>query len=223
MVDGGPPSGYEMQEGKESDEGAADIDCSLHYIGPDDRGHASLKGVDQCQQGDNADGRDFIGMYGDADYCSDGNHANTFSGGTRQKKDKGCKFMKCSSKSALNKLVCSEKFPLEIVGNEKKADDDSSQQITENNLQESKVRVIGQAGNTDDGERAGFSGDDGKRDRPPGNVPICQEICFERSFLCSKPQAKERNTYQVRNDDDEIECVQAGIRSAFPGQLYRMS
>jgi hypothetical protein len=39
-----------------------------------------------------------------------------------------------------------------------------------------KIGVVGEAGDADDGERAGFGGNNRKRDGPPGNVASSQKI-----------------------------------------------
>ena len=64
------------------------------------------------------------------------------------------------------------------------ADDDPSDEITHHQLQEGEIGVVGQSGHADDGERAGLGGDDGKRNRPPGNVAVGQEVVAQgRCFL----------------------------------------
>ena len=65
------------------------------------------------------------------------------------------------------------------------------QDVTHDNLQERQVGVVGQPRNADDGERAGLGGDDGKRNRPPGNVAVGQKIVAQSSLPFAKTQAKQ--------------------------------
>ena len=72
---------------------------------------------------------------------------------------------------------------------------------------ETQVGVVGQAGNADDGERAGFSRDDGKRNRPPGNIAIGEKIIAQRTLRLAKAQTEQRDPRQVQRDNGEIKFV----------------
>src|ERR1039458_1251496 len=56
LVNGGPSAGHQVQDGKQSNERARKINSQLYDIGPDDRGHSALEGVQQRKQGNDADG-----------------------------------------------------------------------------------------------------------------------------------------------------------------------
>ena len=78
-----------------------------------------------------------------------------------------------------------------------------------NDLKKSEIRVVGEAGNADDGERAGLGRDDGERNRPPGDFASSEKIVAQSALLFPKTQAEQRDACQVEGDDREIEFVQA--------------
>jgi hypothetical protein len=73
-------------------------------------------------------------------------------------------------------LIGGDEFAAKVLRDEEEADDDAAYEIAEDKLEEAEVFVIGEAGNADDGERAGFSGDDGERDGPPGDGVVGEEV-----------------------------------------------
>ncbi len=89
------------------------------------------------------------------------------------------------------------------------ADNDASDQISQNDLQKGEIRIVGEAGNADDGERAGLGGDDRKRNRPPGNVAIRQKVVAQGALPLAEAQAKQSDPHEIERDDREIEFVQS--------------
>ena len=57
------------------------------------------------------------------------------------------------------------------------------------------------------GECAGFRGDDGEGDGPPGNLSVGKEISFKRTAFASKAQAKEGDCREVHADKQEVRCA----------------
>ena len=51
---------------------------------------------------------------------------------------------------------------------EEEADDDASDDVSHYDLEECEVRYVGETGNADDGECAGFGGNDGEGDAHQG-------------------------------------------------------
>jgi len=60
-------------------------------------------------------------------------------------------------------------------------------------LQEGKIGVEGEPGDADDGQGAGFRGDDGERDCPPGNVAVRQEIVAQAALRFAEVQSEDRD------------------------------
>ena len=54
--------------------------------------------------------------------------------------------------------------------------DDSARDISHGDLQKRHIGAVGQSGNADDGQRAGFGGYDRKRNRPPWNVTSGEKV-----------------------------------------------
>jgi hypothetical protein len=94
------------------------------------------------------------------------------------------------------------------LGDEERADDHARQQIAKDDLQESEIGVEGQPGDADDGQGAGFGGDDGERNRPPGNVAVGQEVIAQAALRFAKAQSEDRDRRQIKRDDCQVDRVQ---------------
>jgi len=82
-------------------------------------------------------------------------------------------------------------------------------------LQESQISVEGEARDADDGQRAGFSGDDGECDRPPGNVAVRQEVIAQAALRLAESQPEDCDRGQIERDDrqvDQIEPLDSSLR-----------
>ena len=58
-----------------------------------------------------------------------------------------------------DQLVSGVKVAFEIVRQQYERDDEAAGDVSEDNLKKREVRVIGETGNADDGQCAGFSSD----------------------------------------------------------------
>jgi hypothetical protein len=90
------------------------------------------------------------------------------------------------AEAAVDELVRGEQFAAEVLREQQEADDDASDQVSEDDLEEAEIVVVGEAGDADDGERAGLGGDDGERDRPPGNVAVGEEVVAQRAMALAE-------------------------------------
>src|SRR4029077_20191203 len=113
------------------------------------------------------------------------------------------------TKPPLDEFVGSVKFTAKIVRQENETDDDTPDHVSQHDLQEHQVGVIGQSGNANDGESAGFRCDDGERNRPPWDIAIGEKIVPQRALLLAEAQPEERNPRQVQPDNREVKLVQA--------------
>jgi len=75
-------------------------------------------------------------------------------------------------------------------------------------LQEAQIGVEGEPGNADDGQGAGFRGDDGEGDRPPGNVAVRQEVIAQAALRFAEAQSEGRDRRQIERDDRQVDRVQ---------------
>jgi hypothetical protein len=76
-------------------------------------------------------------------------------------------------------------------------------------LQKRHVAAVRQAGNADDGKRAGFRGDDGERNRPPGHVTIGEKVVAKRALAAAEADAEGRDARQVHGNDDQVQPIQS--------------
>jgi len=85
-------------------------------------------------------------------------------------------------------------------------------------LQEGQIGVEGEPGDADNGQGAGFRGDDGESDRPPGNVAVRQEVIAQAALRFAEAQSEGRDRRQIERDDrqvDRVQPVDAGLRLTF--------
>ncbi len=207
-----------MQDGEESSQRAHNVDRQLHYVGPDHGCHAALQGVNQREHADDCDGGNVAAKVAesaqqvaesDADHDSDGEDAHAFGGCAGDQEQARCKRTKFLSEAALDQLVGRDQVAAEVVRDQQNTDDDAPDQVADDKLQEAEVALVGQAGNADDGERAGLGGHDGERNRPPGNRLLGQEISAEGARLLPESHAKESDPGQIHGDHGHIQRVQS--------------
>lgn len=200
-----------MKDGEDADERAADVDKSLDDIGPDDSGESAFECVDEREDGDDGDGGDFSGAEGDGDDNGDGINADAFSSGARDEKKSGGERAKCFTEAALDQFIGGVKIAAKIMRKQNEADDDAADGVSEDELEKHEVGVISEAGRADDGECAGFSGDDGKADGPPGYVAVGEKVVAQGALFFAEAQAKEGDPDEIDSNDGEIEFVEAHV------------
>src|SRR5580692_75716 len=165
-----------MSEEDNADDCARDIQRHLHYVGPDDGGHSAFEGVDQRQNANDGDGDYIPGTDSNANDDGNGKDTDSFRGCTQEEKQKCGEFVQPRTKSLANDFVCGEQFTAKIAGQKNDADHDPAQKVAENDLEESPVSGVREAGHADDGQGTGFRGYDGEGDRPPGDFPVREKV-----------------------------------------------
>lgn len=63
-----------------------------------------------------------------------------------------------------------------VARQQRVGDDDAAQDVSGNDLEESKIADVGQPRDADEREGAGFAGDHGEQHAPPRNVLVSDEI-----------------------------------------------
>src|SRR6516225_8896749 len=111
------------------------------------------------------------------------------------------------SEAAVDELVRGEHLAAEILRDKDQADDYAAEQVAEDQLQKTEVAVIRDARRADNGKSAGFGGNDGERNRPPGNVAAGQEIIAQRALRLAEAESKQRDGNQIDNNDGHVESV----------------
>jgi hypothetical protein len=122
----------------------------------------------------------------------------------------GC-LVKRAAEAPIDELVGGEHLAMKVARQEEHRYDDAADHVAEDHLKEAEVSGEGHARDADDGERAGLGGDDRERDGPPGHAAVGEEVALERlrcgAFLFAKAQAEEGNSYQIGDDEDQVEGV----------------
>src|ERR1700722_2803447 len=91
---------------------------------------------------------------------------------------------------------------------QQEADHHAPDHVSHHHLQEGQVGVIGKSRDADYGEGAGFGGDDGKRDGPPGNIASREKIIAQSAVPLAEAQAEQGDADQVERNNRKIEFVE---------------
>src|SRR5256885_1528484 len=113
------------------------------------------------------------------------------------------------TKSSLDQLVGGEEISAKVMRQQDEGNDETSNNVPHNHLKEGEIRVVGEAGDTDDSQRAGFGGDDGDRNRPPRDVTSSKEVVAKGALSFAEAQAKQSDADEVNGNDREVEALQA--------------
>ncbi len=92
-----------------------------------------------------------------------------------------------------------------------KADDDAAHHVSHYDLEKGQIRVVGEAGNADDGQRAGLGCNNRQRDSPPRDTPPGEKIVPQGPLLLAEAEPEQRDSSQVQRDNREIKMVQTHI------------
>ena len=117
--------------------------------------------------------------------------------------------MQARSEAALNQFIRGEEIPLKIMWQQYEADDNASDDVAENELQKGEVGGERQARDADDGECAGFGGNDGERNRPPGNIAVGEKVIAQGALPLAESQAEQSDPCEINNNDQQVERIQA--------------
>ena len=76
----------------------------------------------------------------------------------------------------LEHRVRGDELPVHVARQQHGGDDDATEQVADRDLQEGEIAQVREAGDTDEGERARFGGDDRKQHRPPRDLLAGDEV-----------------------------------------------
>ena len=113
------------------------------------------------------------------------------------------------SEAAFDQFIGRVEIAAEVVWQQHKADHDPPDDISHDHLQEGEIGIVSKSRDADNRQSAGFGGDDGESDRPPGNLASGEEVIAQGALLFAETKAEERDPRQINRDDGEIESVQA--------------
>ena len=182
-----PAARHEMQQRDKANDRAANVDGELDHVRPDDGCHPAFKCINKSQGHYNGDGSNTACPERDADHDGNGPNAHAFSCCSGDEKNSGGDTVQLLSKTAINELIGGEHLTAKILRNKNQADDDAAKQVAEDKLKKAEVAAISNTGRADDGERTGFSANNGESNGPPGNVAVGQKIITQRPLRFAKP------------------------------------
>src|ERR1035441_3148892 len=125
-----PASWNLVQNHKKANHGAGYVQGHLHDLGPNDRGHPALEGVEKRQDGNQRDGSDFVGAEHDGDDNGDREDPHAFGQRARDQEYRGGEFADSLAETAAHQFVRSEHLTAEVVWYQQEANHDASQQIS---------------------------------------------------------------------------------------------
>ena len=108
-------------------------------------------------------------------------------------------------------LVGRVDLALEVVGDQDDGQDDAGDDVADDHLDEGDVAAVGHRGHADDGQRAGFGGDDGQADAPPGDVLAAEEVVAGVVLVFAEPQPERDNAEQIDEDDGPIARAEVAV------------
>src|SRR5260221_13089301 len=92
---------------------------------------------------------------------------------------------------------------------ENETNDDEADHGTQQKLQKSKIRIGGEAGNTDYGQRASLRRHNRQRNCPPRNIAVGEKVVSYRALPLAKPQPEQRDPRQVRRNNQQVDPIQS--------------
>ena len=161
-----PSAGNLAKDNHEAEQRAADVEKHLHDVGPDDRAHAALERIEQCERENQQDGPG-LGPSGHAEplvhrreYNANHNRKCERPNALRQRsqdEEGACgQTAHAFTESPLHQLIGCEHLAAKVVRKEERRDDNASEQISEHHLQEPEIAPERKRGCADHRECAGF-------------------------------------------------------------------
>src|SRR5664279_4864976 len=102
------------------------------------------------------------------------------------------------------KLIGRVDLALEIVRDEDDGQNNAGNDIANDHLEEYDVAAVSHGRHPDDGQGAGFGGDDGQADAPPGDVLAAEKVVAGIVLVFAKPHPEADNPKHIEQDDRPI-------------------
>ncbi len=198
-----------MQNRHQPHQRPAHINKGLHHIRPDHRRQSALKRIDQSQQRDDRNRSDLARAQRNRDHNRHGIHAHSLRRRPRQQKQARRHRAQLRTKPPLNQLISRIQLAAKILRQQHKTNNDAPDHVSHHQLQKSKIRIVGQAGNTNDGQRAGLRGHNRQRNCPPRNVAVGEKVVSHRPLPLAKPQPEQRDPRQVSRNNQQVDPIQS--------------
>ena len=156
----------------------------------------------------------------------DGENANAFGQGSRGEEESARKDLQNPAEALLDELVSGEHLTRKVAGNEREAHHHTSHQVAENQLQETEIGMVSDAGRADDGQNAGFGGDNGKGNCPPGQAAPAQKILAQGRLALAETRTEDGDGGEIGDHHQEVrptDCHRSSPEEANRRQLSTFS
>jgi hypothetical protein len=198
-----PPSGRRWMTATRHTIAPGQVHEHLDAVRPDGRDHASLLGVEDHGHAE----------HDDAPPLRDaGGHGQD----EGRRRAAGCRRRACDTgedgggdgaygapEPALQQLVGRVDLAPEVGGDEERRDEQPSDDVADDELQERPVAAVGGSGRADERERARLGGDDAGGDGPPGHAARGQEVVAHGAAAPPQPGAEGGDADDVSDEDDQ--------------------
>ncbi len=216
VEDGAPSAGHKVSEEDGGRDSSTDIDGGLKNLRPDHGLHAAAVGIYDGEQPEDQDGRGHdevlahAGAEDEGDGDGGGENANGVGHGAGDHENDRGEAARRGSEAAVEQGVGGDQFALIVTGEECERDHDTAEDVSCRDLEEAEIAGEGETGDADERECAGFGGDDGEEDGPPGDGAIGDEVVFGVLLAAAHPDAQGRGSEEIDDDDGEIEEGEGG-------------
>ena len=156
-----PSARHQLQDRRQPNQRPTDIDPGLHHVSPDHSRQPTLKRIDQRQCRDDRNRRHLARPQRNRHHNRHRIHAHALRRRPCKQEQPRSQRPQPAPKPPLNQFISCIEIPTEVMRQQHKADHHPPDHISHHQLQESKVRIVGNPRHADDGQRAGLSRHDG--------------------------------------------------------------
>ena len=188
----------------------------LHHIHPDNGAnapHVSVKNGKQPNQ-QNGKGVKFgVGESGEQATALNNNRqgnrcgkqAHPIGQNSGYHKGQAGGFPHFGAKAGSQKMIGRCQLPFKIAGHHNGGNQQAAGKIPEGNLQEGHIPRVGNSGNTNEGQYAGFRRHDAKCRRQPGHFPVGQKIVRGAALPASYPGTCPCRNHHIHRNNHNIQ------------------
>jgi hypothetical protein len=191
--------GFENEDNR--NDGSEEINCELDDIHGDNGFEPAHIGVEKRAAADDEDAEGIAEAGDNVDGNGGGEEAHTGCEDARDDENGGSEFSERGAESLSEKIVRGFEIAFVICGDEDDADEEAANEVSEGELEEVKVAAVGETRNADEGESAGFAGDDGETDRPPSHGFTTEEVIASGALLAGEERTGDCYAGEVGEDD----------------------
>ena len=190
---------------------AAQIDEELHHIHRDDRLESAEVRIRESEDAYEENAGRIVQARDEVNRNGGGEKPDAGCENSCHQEDGRREFPQGRSKPFAEEIVRGLEIPLIVRGDEDDAHQQSADEVAERKLEKMHVAGIGETGNADKREGAGFTCDDRKADRPPRHFFAAKEIVARAFLFAGNPRPNDRDTDEVDTDDGIVQARKTHI------------